>query len=234
MQLSAILQWEIQEGSGSDLSSIFQIYDENGSRICLCQFVDGYLNANPSHSLNSYFSNGLSCKKPEKNMQPLKYLDTHGPEECRIMGELLKSLNTPIPAPAFSSVNLANQYYSYLITRKSKSSGLDTSVLVENPQNGPDRTQGPPTTMAEKKLSLKKLYGEGKARPMTAREAFDFLGLDSVEAEIKYRHLIETEDMPNLGKTAYKCKEHPKIWDTSLRGLEVSHLIPEHEEVSGA
>jgi hypothetical protein len=233
MQLSAVLQWETQEGSWSDLSFIFQTYDENGSRICLCQFADRYLNATPSHSLNSYFSNGNSCKKPEKNMQPLKYLDTHGPEECTIMGELLKSLNTPIPAPAFSSVNLANQYYSYLITRTRTSSSLDTTIPVANPPNGPDRTYGPPTTMAEKEAELEKAIREGKAKPITAKETFDFLGLDSFEAEIKYGHLIETEDMPTLGKTAYSCKEHPKIWDTSLRGLEVSHFIPKHGEASG-
>ena len=191
--------------------------------------MDRYLNATPSRSINSYFSNGISCKKPEKNMQPLIYSDTHRPEECRIMGELLKSLNTPIPSPT-TSANLANQYYSYLITRTRTSSCLDTSIPVAN-LCGSDRTLGLPTTMPKNEAELEK---ERKAKPTTAIEAFDFLGPDSVEAEIKYRHLIETEDMPSLGETAYRCKEHPKIWDTSLRGLEVSHFIPKHGEVNSA
>jgi hypothetical protein len=115
MQLSAILQWEIHEESESDLLAVFRFYDENGSRICLCQFIDRYHNASPSLPLNSYFSNGISCKKLEKNTKPLKYLNKHEPEKCGIMGELLKSPNTPMPS--FSSINLTNQYYSYLITR---------------------------------------------------------------------------------------------------------------------
>ena len=30
----------------------------------------------------------------------------------------------------------------------------------------------------------------------------------------KYGHLIETEFLQSLGKTAYHCKEHYHIWDT--------------------
>ena len=59
---------------------------------------------------------------------------------------------------------------------------------------------------------------------MTAHEASDILGLDSFEAEIKYRHLIETEDMPSLGMTAYRCKEHPNVWDTRLKRFENKSL----------
>ena len=65
---------------------------------------------------------------------------------------------------------------------------------------------------------------------MTAQEASDILGLDSFEADTKYRHLIETEDMPSLGMTAYRCKEHPDVWDTSSKGLEISHFEPFHTE----
>jgi hypothetical protein len=43
-----------------------------------------------------------------------------------------------------------------------------------------------------------------------------------------YEHLIVTEDMPANGKTAYRCKEHPDIWDTDLKGLEISHFQPDH------
>ena len=34
--------------------------------------------------------------------------------------------------------------------------------------------------------------------------------------------------MQSLGKTAYHCKEHPDKWDTDLKGLEISHFKPFH------
>ena len=43
-----------------------------------------------------------------------------------------------------------------------------------------------------------------------------------------YEHLIVTEDMPTNGKTAYHCKEHYHIWDTDLKGLEIGHFEPFH------
>lgn len=255
MQLSALWQWEIQEGNGSELAVVFRIYDANGSRICLCQFMDRYHNATPSFSLNSYFSNGISCKKPDKNTQSLKYLGKHKPEDCRIMGDLLKSPDTPMPA--LSSVNLANQYYSHLITRTrnlddmgnadnyitTSSNGSEkilTSKISEgggptrygsaDPQRQPAATSPPQATnlISKTELEFEKAIGGGMTKLMTAQEASDILGLDSFEAEIKYRHLIETEDMPSLGMTAYRCKEHPNVWDTSLRGLKISHFEPFH------
>ena len=45
----------------------------------------------------------------------------------------------------------------------------------------------------------------------------------------EYGHLIETEFLQSLGKTAYRCKEHYHIWDTDLKGLEISHFEPFHE-----
>ena len=44
-----------------------------------------------------------------------------------------------------------------------------------------------------------------------------------------FEHLIITEEMPINGKTAYHCKEHFDIWDTDLKGLEISHFEPFHE-----
>jgi hypothetical protein len=228
MQLCDVLQWEIQEGSGTNLSSIFQIFSENGSRLCPCQFIDCYLNA--SFSLNSYFSNGLSSKKPEKNTQSLKNFDKHEPQECGIMGELLKSPYTLIPA--FSGANLTNHYYSYLVIRASALPNTDSpdNCIAKSssvPPNQPQAADPRPKTEA----GLKKAIREGKAKPMAAKEAFDSSDLEGFEGGIAYRHLIETEDMPTLVRTAYRCKVHPEIWDTSLRGLEVSHFIPKHGEV---
>lgn len=230
MQLSALLKWEIYEASGPDLSAVFRIYDENDSRICLCQFIDPYHTASPSFSLDSYFSSGISLKKPEKNTKPLKYLNKHKPEECEIMGELLKSPNTPMPT--LSSINLTNQYYSYLITRTRTLPNTEKlSGCIANSSNGSERfsetkisddgsTSGnahvdtyipPYQPQAANPIPKTEAIREGKPKPMTAKETFDFPGLESFEAEIGYRHLIETEDMPTLGMTAYSCKEHPEI-----------------------
>jgi hypothetical protein len=70
--------------------SQFQIYDERGSKVCPCQFQDKY---SQTLSLNSYFSNGFSCKIPEKNKTPLKYLDSHSIKECKIMGDWVQTPN---------------------------------------------------------------------------------------------------------------------------------------------
>ena len=102
MQFSAFLQWEIQErrGSDSDLSAVLQIYDKDERRLCLCRFIDDYHNATPTYSLNSYFQNGVSYDKSEKNTTPLKYLDSHRPEDCKIMGDCVKSPNSLMPDEA--------------------------------------------------------------------------------------------------------------------------------------
>jgi hypothetical protein len=33
----------------------------------------------------------------------------------------------------------------------------------------------------------------------------------TVEVESSYKHLIQEEHLPNLGRTAYYCKEHPEV-----------------------
>ncbi|MGA7543614.1 MAG: hypothetical protein WBW34_11190, partial [Nitrososphaeraceae archaeon] len=42
-----------------------------------------------------------------------------------------------------------------------------------------------------------------------------------------YYHLIETQYLPHIGQY-YSCKEHPDIWDTTLKGMEESHFKPYH------
>jgi hypothetical protein len=70
---------------------------------------------------------------------------------------------------------------------------------------------------------------------MTTQEALADMGWNDDDMTTNpYDHLIETEDMPTLGKTAYRCKEHPKIWDTDLEDLMISHFIPKHREVTAA
>ena len=41
--------------------------------------------------------------------------------------------------------------------------------------------------------------------------------------------MIEIENLPNIGQF-YSCKEHPDVWDTSLKGLEISHFEPLHPD----
>jgi hypothetical protein len=48
-------------------------------------------------------------------------------------------------------------------------------------------------------------------------------------ANPSYEHLIEIENLPNIGQF-YSCKEHPDVWDTSLKGLEISHFEPLHPD----
>ena len=302
LQILELLRWEFQKADEDNLSSlsemyeqdssvfgsVLQVYDEKGSKICICQFYDKY---NQTWSLNAYFSKGISYEKPEKYNDPLKYFNGHSAKECKIMGVLLQAPNSFISD--FSRVNLVNQYYSYLITRtralpdlhdpdtymhtteslkeQDKSLSERNSELVDTPIQTtadpvcrPDHPLGSldsaasecqhlplgthPTRDKEATAVMKcpfqdwQLYTDDEQEfysehldnhpesKNAAKEAFDFLGLDSFEGEIKYSHLIKTEDMPSLGKTAYRCKEHPDIWDTSLRGLEISHFEPFHRD----
>ena len=43
----------------------------------------------------------------------------------------------------------------------------------------------------------------------------------------EYSRLIQVENLPNIGQY-YTCKEHPDIWDRSLRGIVESHCKPFH------
>ncbi len=100
MQIWALLRWAFQEGKGvdsgidTDILSSVRFYDENGSEICACQFVDRYNTSYPSYSLNAYFQNGVFCTKSERNTVSLKYLDDHTPEECKLMGDWVKTPNS--------------------------------------------------------------------------------------------------------------------------------------------
>jgi DNA replicative helicase MCM subunit Mcm2 (Cdc46/Mcm family) len=49
-----------------------------------------------------------------------------------------------------------------------------------------------------------------------------------VEVESPYKHLIQEEHLPNLGSTAYYCKEHPDVAYYDLEGIHKSHLDPVH------
>jgi hypothetical protein len=45
--------------------------------------------------------------------------------------------------------------------------------------------------------------------------------------EQPYEHLIQGQTLPTIGQY-YNCKEHPEVWDISLRGLQESHFKPVH------
>jgi hypothetical protein len=43
----------------------------------------------------------------------------------------------------------------------------------------------------------------------------------------KYQDLILTETLPDIGQY-FTCKDHPDVWNKDLKGLIISHFIPEH------
>ena len=49
-----------------------------------------------------------------------------------------------------------------------------------------------------------------------------------------YGHLIMEEDLPSLGRTAYRCIEHPDIPYSDLKGIEESHFKPFHVDTQSA
>jgi hypothetical protein len=191
MQIWDLLRWGFQKGGTPNLSELlssFQIYDEKGSKICMCQFQDKY---SSSWSLNSYFQNGIFHRKPEKNANQLKYLDGHTAEECKMISEMLKSPITPMPSlDIISAVNLANHHYSYLVTRKFSDQAFSFSQEQE-PEPEPSDS--------------------------------------SDTSDSTYEHLIERQYLPNLNRTAYRCREHPDVSYYDLGGMEESHFKPFHK-----
>jgi hypothetical protein len=47
-----------------------------------------------------------------------------------------------------------------------------------------------------------------------------------------YNHLIQVEHLPNIGQY-YTCKEHPDVWDKSLKGIVESHFRHSHNGLGG-
>ena len=50
----------------------------------------------------------------------------------------------------------------------------------------------------------------------------------SVTSDSTYEYLIETEYLPSLNRTSYRCKEHPEVPYYDLEGIEESHFKPYH------
>jgi hypothetical protein len=70
---------------------------------------------------------------------------------------------------------------------------------VVDPLNGPDRPHGP-------------------SNPT-----------DAIPAELKpYEHVIETQYLPNLNQTAFRCKDHPDVYYYDPNGMLKSHFEPFH------
>jgi hypothetical protein len=66
--------------------------------------------------------------------------------------------------------------------------------------NGPDRPHGPPNPT------------------------------DAIPAELRsYEHVIETQYLPNLNQTAFRCKDHPDVYYYDPNGMLKSHFEPFHK-----
>jgi hypothetical protein len=71
---------------------------------------------------------------------------------------------------------------------------------VVDPLNGPDRPHRPPNPT------------------------------DAITAELRpYEHVIETQYLPNLNQTAFRCKDHPDVYYYDPNGMLKSHFEPFHK-----
>jgi hypothetical protein len=64
-------------------------------------------------------------------------------------------------------------------------------------------------------------------------DIFSTEGDSSTPTPTIYSHLIKPEYLPQIGRY-FSCKEHPDVWDTSLKGIEESHIRPYHGNTQSA
>ena len=102
-----------------------------------------------------------------------------------------------------------------------------SSEDISSPENGQNRAQNGASEGSEDSEDISRISmvardipNNGPVQLTSDIEQSNDLG--------KYGHLIETEFLQSLGKTAYHCKEHYHLWDTDLKGLEISHFEPFH------
>jgi hypothetical protein len=99
LQLLGFFRLEIGEADFSDQSDLFdvcQMYDEKGSKICVCQFFHKYRTSSKYDTLNSYFVNGISYKNYKKYTGLPIDSEPHEAKDCKTIGDWLKSPMTPI------------------------------------------------------------------------------------------------------------------------------------------
>jgi DNA replicative helicase MCM subunit Mcm2 (Cdc46/Mcm family) len=117
----------------------------------------------------------------------------------------------------YISAGLYDQYDQY--------DQYDRQTLTP-PQNENEKNTEPEAVELQKKI-FKSMDGMGETGSYRSYRSYSPPS-PSDTSDSPYKHLIETEDMPSTEKTAYKCKEHPNIWDTNLKDLETSHFKPFH------
>ena len=66
----------------------------------------------------------------------------------------------------------------------------------------------------------------GPAHPLHPPQAANQTPSDTSDST--YEHLIETEQLPSLNRTVYRCKEHPEVPYYNLEGIEESNFKPVH------
>jgi hypothetical protein len=57
---------------------------------------------------------------------------------------------------------------------------------------------------------------------------------DAIPTELRpYEHVIETQYLPNLNQTAFRCKDHPDVYYYDPNGMLKSHFEPFHTAETG-
>jgi hypothetical protein len=91
------------------------------------------------------------------------------------------------------------------------------------------------TVKADRQLMEIHVCSESKknrraSKPTRKNDSSKTVHTSNVADSIKpYEHLIETEYLPNLDRTVYRCKEHPEVPYYDLEGIKESHFKPFHK-----
>jgi hypothetical protein len=117
-----------------------------------------------------------------------------------------------------------------ILSSPSSLSSPDQNYARSEGQKGEDIPPGEDTYLHHDSISSPKTSETHAQRPNGegSEDSEDIRDIDGVpEDYLEYSQLIQVENLPNIGQY-YTCKEHPDVWDRSLRGIVESHFKPFH------
>ena len=201
-----------------DVNQSIGIINKEDKETCLHEFISNYLPDPYVRTTSGYAINATFRNNDENDLDKLQQLNNFAIERCDMLSRPCKKDSRDIIFEVLDkdNVNNANNVNAQDSPKaKADEQASDQSDKVDE---GEDKDE-------EKKEAdpngSRPDQPEPESEPKPESEPPPY-------SRSIYEHLIVTEDMPATGRTAYQCKEHSDKWDTDLKGLEISHFEPYH------
>ena len=163
----------------------------------------------------------------ERNQQVAAYVGKHYKlQDNKKLRAVLDMLRNHSRIKVTQEKPIVLQYMAKDKDMTNDDSMVKASEQAYDPYDQYDHTSDTPTKNIEKNIS------ENEELQKKIFKTFDGVSGErsyrSYRSDSPYAHLITEEDLPSLGRTAYRCKEHPDVPYYDLKGIEESHFKPIH------